>query len=230
MIQLKHFEAYYPTIYEIIKNLPQEIAMYFHFKEFQDGEVILKKDSEIHSVFLIYSGLAQVINEFPDGRIYKFTKNKSPTLIGSHALLANQKLASVTVIAINNVKCIAIPSSLLNKWLKKDNVFCYWVATEIATNMYSIGRNYGKHLYSNTLIIFIDTILFIANETHPKELLKISLSRDELSHISGVSVRSINRHISRLVHLGFINLLRGKILIYPEQLMLIQQFSEDTHA
>lgn len=227
IINLEYFETFHMEHFSLIKNIPKEVLRKVYLKEFKDGQVLLKKNSEIHDAYFVYSGQTEIMNEFINGKTYKFTKNRAPTLIGSHALFANKTIASVSVLALGPVKTIAIPRDVLLVWLKNDNSFCFWAANEMARNMYPISSNYGRHLLYNTVFIFTEILFDLIKEMLPNQVIEIRQSRDELSDLSGISVRSINRHITKLKSLGLIDIKKGKIVITTTQYRSLETFLEE---
>lgn len=226
-LQKSYFKFTTPAFYEIIKTMPDSIFNQLYIKDFKQNEILLKKHQKIDYAYLLFQGTTQVISEFSDGQIYKFTRNTAPTFIGTHALMAEHRYASVTVKADTYIKSLVFPVDLFYEWIKSDVNACYWVAKEIAINMYPVSANYGRHLFSSTITIFLDVLLQEYRRAGAGDRTRIRKTREELSYLSGVSIRSINRHIQLLKDQGLIEIAYGKIEITREQFIRLKQFIKD---
>ena len=226
---MEYFQENYPDTYEIIRGATPVIMKEMELVDFQQNQHLLIKHQIIDPIYLIYDGVVSISNEFPDGKVYKFTKNYATDFIGSHAILANHKEAAVTVTADTNVKSIAIPTKVFLKWIKSDANSCFFVAQQIANHMYPISFDYGKHLFSSTFFIFVDYLLREIDELPRDHTYIVKKTREQLSDQSGISIRSINRNITKLKELDFIKIKKGKITISADVLPKLRKLLHESN-
>lgn len=202
----------------IFRGIPENIKKKIIYKKYEKGEEILKKDEEVKKVLILCNGVIDVINEFENGKVYSFSKNKAVDFIGEIALLAGEKTASVTVRA--NVFCetLVLRTEDFLEWTKVDPGLSFWICRNLSSKIYHRAKKKGDRFFSTAMKI---VIAFLLDETKEKIKKtgsgKILKTRAQMVDELAISIRTLNRVIKELKEKDFITIERGKITLFEEQ-------------
>lgn len=184
---------------KLIEKDIQKISMYGFQEEFirvcecicyPAGEKIVEERMPISKLLIILDGQVKVCMSTSNGRNLILCYYLSEGLLGDMEYLRKTEEAEATVVAISDVRCLAIPYDFLSERQKENTVFLLKLAEEMAEKLTKSTENY--------LMAAVCT----GEERLCNYILKNSPRRifaDVLTDVS-CSVGMSYRHMFRLIH------------------------------
>lgn len=209
-----------PELKEYIKNMPEELKTRFIIRTFPPGHIIHQKHEVIDYFGIMCIGANRVINEFENGNIYMIEKNEAIDFIGEVTLLAGFSHSSVTIETLTECVILYISRTDCEKWFAVDNHFLHLVAKHVAYKLYRSSYTNGTKLFYPPSFLVLDYLIHYVKENPiPKQgVLVVKKTRQELYEEIGITVKTINRTVKKLVEEDrLVSLYKGKITITGEQ-------------
>lgn len=222
---LTELEAAAPALKEYTKNMPEDIRSRCTVRTHAAGSIIHQKNMELGYFGIVAKGENRVINEFENGNVYMIEKNEPIDFVGEVTILAGMEKTSVTIETLTETTVIYFSRKDFEEWIKKDIHFLRLVSHKIAYKLYRSSYNRGARLFYPPHFILLDYILKQADSMNisvKKEIL-IRKTRQELYEECGITVKTINRTIKKLLEDGVISLQKGKISMNLEQYHLARK-------
>lgn len=197
----------------------------------EKGDVIFSQDVEAQEFFLLLDGLVRVVKLTPDGEQVIPRHMASGELFGIAPALG---LATYPASAIAVVDCILLkwPNAMWHKFVKRHSTF--------ATNTYRIV---GKRLAETQQQLVematrrveqrvANALLKLANQTGHKApdgiLIDFPITRQDISDMTGTTLHTVSRLLSRWENDGWIKCSRQRItLVEGHKLVLVTQGRTD---
>lgn len=191
-------------------------------------EVLLYSRSQVDCVYYLVNGEMWAFNEFLNGRRYSTERILSKSFIGEMEVVAEYPTYISTVTAVSLSIYVRIPLEVYRYWFANYPVFAQKAARRLAS---SLCRNATVIGVNNMLTADEAVSMLLYNlyceRQRENGLVVISETRQELAEHAGVSLRSVNRSISRLAEEGYISLRKGKVLItYKSHDLLLEKVSD----
>lgn len=214
-----------PELENYIRYMPEELYKRHTIRVYPPGTIIHQKDYPLTSFGIIAKGEHRVINEFENGNVYMIEKNEPIDFVGEVTILAGMEKTSVTIETLTETTVIYFSRKDFEEWIKKDIHFLQLVSHKIAYKLYRSSYNRGARLFYSPHFILLDYILKQAdsmNISDTKEIL-IRKTRQELYEECGITIKTINRTIKKLLEDGVVSLRKGKISMNLEQYHLARK-------
>ncbi len=211
-----------PQLKDYLCNMPEELKSKFIVKIHPPGTIIHHQQTELDIFGIVASGEHRVINLFEDGNIFMIEKNEPIDFIGEVTILAGMKETSVTIETITESIIMYISRADFEEWIKKDIHFLYLVSQKVALKLYRSSSNRGAKLFYPPHFLLLDYLIKYAQENNisKNKYLVIKKTRQELFEETGITVKTINRTVSKLKEDQVISILKGKISMTYEQYKL----------
>ena len=209
-----------PKLGEYIKNMPEELKTRYTIRTFPPGHIIHQKDEFIDYFGILCIGSNRVINEFENGNVYMIEKNEAIDFIGEVTLLAGYSNSSVTIETLTECTILFITKKDCEKWFAQDSHFLRLVAKHVAYKLYRTSYTSGVKLFFPPSFLVLDYLIHYVKENGMPEYggLVVKKTRQELFEEIGITVKTINRTVKKLVEEdGLIGLYKGKITISSDQ-------------
>lgn len=211
-----------PQLKEYLYNMPEELKSKFVVKIHPPGTIIHHQQTELDIFGIVASGEHRVINLFEDGNIFMIEKNEPIDFIGEVTILAGMKETSVTIETITESIIMYISRADFEDWIKKDIHFLYLVSQKVALKLYRSSSNRGAKLFYPPHFLLLDYLIKYAQENNisKNKYLVIKKTRQELFEETGITVKTINRTVSKLKEDQVISIAKGKISMTYDQYKL----------
>ena len=205
--------------------LPKELKSKFIVKIHPPGTIIHHQQSDLDIFGIVATGEHRVINIFENGNIFMIEKNEPIDFIGEVTILAGMRQTSVTIETITESIIMYISREDFEEWIKKDIHFLYLVSQKVALKLYRSSSNRGAKLFYPPTFLLLDYLIQYAQREEIKkgETLILKQTREELYEEVSISVKTLNRTISKLKQDGVISIIKGKIAISYDQYKLAKK-------
>ena len=214
-----------PALEEYVRNMPEELRRRCTIRVYPPGTIIHQKDYTLNVFGIIAKGEHRVINEFQNGNVYMIEKNEPIDFVGEVTILAGMPKTSVTIETLTETIVLYISRKDFEKWIETDIHFLRLVAHKVAYKLYRSSYNRGARLFYPPHFILLDHILKTAAALgiEDKDEITVRKTRQELYEECGITVKTLNRTITRLKEDGVISVKKGKITMTHAQYKLAQK-------
>lgn len=214
-MKLEELLEKYPAAKIYFENMPKELLERYTIRTFPPGYIIHQKDYPLNYFGIIVHGDHRVINEFENGNVFMIEKNEAVDFIGEVAIMAGMEKTSVTIETLTECVAFMISREDFEMWIAKDMHFLRLIAREIAFKLYRSSYNRGAKLFYPPTYLFMDYLLKSAEQGKilEKGSFKLSKTREEIREELGMTVKTINRTISKLKEQRQINVSGGKVIL-----------------
>ncbi|MDY3060149.1 MAG: Crp/Fnr family transcriptional regulator [Fusobacterium sp.] len=214
-----------PQLNDYLINMPKELKSKFIVKIHPPGTIIHHQQSDLDIFGIVATGEHRVINIFENGNIFMIEKNEPIDFIGEVTILAGMRQTSVTIETITESIIMYISREDFEEWIKKDIHFLYLVSQKVALKLYRSSSNRGAKLFYPPTFLLLDYLIQYAQRAEIKkgETLILKQTREELYEEVSISVKTLNRTISKLKQDGVISIIKGKIAISYDQYKLARK-------
>ena len=215
----------YPDVETYFKYMPEELKTRYTIRKFPPGTIIHQKDYLLDYFGIVVSGDHRVINEFENGNIFMIEKNEAIDFIGEVAILAEKATTSVSIETLTECVVFMISRADFEMWISQDIHLLRLVAHKIAYKLYRSSYNRGAKLFYPPTFLFLDYLLKYATNHHIEASGEIVLrkTREGIREELGMTVKTINRTITKLKKDGLIDTRKGKVVMSLEQYKLAQE-------
>lgn len=202
----------------MMSYIADDIKNRFVIRKINANEILVEKDEEVKSLYLLYSGSMRIINEFDNGYIYSYADIGLLDIVGDIEVLSgNLKFAS-TVKSISDSILVSIGIDDFINMFENDHNFSKEVAKMLARKMYPSSYERGNFIYYSVEYSLTKLILqLVEEELQVDDISKISMNRVQMSEKLATSVRSVNRVVKNLRECGYITIVKGKISVNHSQ-------------
>lgn len=105
------------------------------FRSYSFGECVIAEGMENGMIFLVTEGKAKVGVTTPNGKNLILCFYLSGGLMGEVELFTDEAAGSSTVTALDNFKCVAIPTECNKNYLKNNLAFAHIAASELSKKL-----------------------------------------------------------------------------------------------
>lgn len=214
-----------PELKGYLINMPENLKSKFVVKIHPPGTIIHHQQSDLDVFGIVATGEHRVINIFENGNIFMIEKNEPIDFIGEVTIIAGMRQTSVTIETITESIIMYISRENFEEWIKKDIHFLYLVSQKVALKLYRSSSNRGAKLFYPPTFLLLDYLIQYAQRAEIKkgETLILKQTREELYEEVSISVKTLNRTISKLKQDEVISIIKGKIAISYDQYKLAKK-------
>lgn len=221
----------YPSLESLYSSMPSEVQERCIRKVFPANTIVMKKGDEVKQVYIICSGSMRILNEFENGRLYAMSYVGCMTFLGDLELLSGETAIACTVETVTECEVMQIPIDCFLRWFRSDHIFSIFVAQMLAKKLYPRANEYGENFFYSALYGVIKFLIKSSQDDLKNETkVIIKKKRQEIADFLGISLRSVNRAISKLKAENLITVKAGKINVNKSQISnlmkLIQNFTK----
>ncbi len=195
----------------------EKITGYFHEKEYKKGEYIFFEGDEEPGIYIILEGLVKLIKETTDGKTVIVRLATKGDVFGWLVLGENRPSSTYTAQTLTNSKVLHISNTDFLRLLTEYPALAVRITCE-ATKMVLEAYDRLKSLAAEKVEGRIASILLelarkIGKEEGDKIVIKAPITRQDLAEMTGTTVETAIRIMSKWKKEGFINTERNKIEI-----------------
>ncbi len=223
-MNLDELIARFPDVKTYFEYMPPELHNRYTIRTYAPGTIIHQKDYPLNYFGIVCSGDHRVINEFENGNVFMIEKNEAIDFIGEVTILAGKEKTSVTIETLTECVVFLISRADFEMWISRDIHFLRLVSHKIAYKLYRSSYNRGAKLFYPPTFLFLDYLVKYALSHDIDHLGEITLkkTREGIREELGMTVKTINRTITKLKSDGLIGIRKGKVTLNLEQLSLAQ--------
>lgn len=210
-----------PQLLPYTQNMPDRIKRSFTLRTYPAHTVIHHKDSVLTRFGIVCKGEHRVINEFENGNIFMVEKNRAISFVGEVTLLAGEKTSSVTIETLTECLVMTITLEDFEYWLEQDPGFLRLLCQSISKKLYHSTYNKGERQFYSASYLVMKYLARVAAESKQagKGKVVIKRTRQQMSEELGMTVKTLNRTVSRLRDEGRLCIEKGKVALTPEQFL-----------
>lgn len=223
-MNLDELIARFPDVKTYFEYMPPELHNRYTIRTYAPGTIIHQKDYPLNYFGIVCSGDHRVINEFENGNVFMIEKNEAIDFIGEVTILAGKEKTSVTIETLTECVVFLISRADFEMWISRDIHFLRLISHKIAYKLYRSSYNRGAKLFYPPTFLFLDYLVKYALSHDIDHLGEITLkkTREGIREELGMTVKTINRTITKLKSDGLIGIRKGKVTLNLEQLSLAQ--------
>lgn len=209
----------FPALEPYLRDMPEWLKTRYTVHTYPAGQIIHQKNTPLDYFGLVCDGDHRVINEFENGNVFMIEKNEAVDFIGEVTILAGMPETSVTIETLTPCTVMVFSRTDFEAWIAQDNNFLRRVAGKVAFKLYRSSYQQGEKLFYPPTFLLLNYILKYAAgegiEGRPGVL--VHKTRQEIYEELGMSVKTVNRTVSKLKEAGLVSIRRGKLAMTAEQ-------------
>lgn len=214
-----------PRLIEFTGCIPERLDGQFSMRAYGPHEIIRQKDSRLESIGILLKGSFRVVNEFENGNVFMIEMNDAVSFVGEVALLAGASTTSVTIESVTDCLVAYLPVNTFDDWLRQDPHLLRSLSEHVAAKLYCSSYNRGERLFYSAKYVLLKYITQQAEACgiRKSERVVIGKTRQQISEEVGMTVKTINRILTRFGKDGLISTERGKVALDAAQYHRAQQ-------
>lgn len=218
--QKKQFEDYFETA-------PNWVLDDCQVAELGKNDVLLRENTAVDTVYFVGKGAFKGIDFRVYGVEYDFMFINGVYALGAMEIILGLSFYQTTLVAVVPSVVVKIPRVTFEKWLTNDAKILRHEVKAFGNSLLEEVRNARLNLFLNGS----DRLAMIFAKMYESEekngILKIPYTRQELSEISGLCVKTVNRAVKKFWDGGQIGRSGSKITINKEQYQSFKEMLKD---
>ena len=192
----------------------QEISLSKITESHKRGSVVYEEGNRIKGFYCVQKGIIKIYKTGIDGKEQIVRFAKTGDMIGYRSVVSNEPACTTTEVLEESVLC-HIPAKILFKLIQGNGKFAVELM-KLTCKELGEANSYITDIAQKTVKERLAEILIHLYEEFGEDtlgVLKISLTREELSNIVGTATESIIRLLSEFKNLGYLEVKGRKIKI-----------------
>lgn len=209
-----------PGLREFTDSIPEELDGQFRLRTYPPHTLIHQKDSVLERIGILLRGTFRVVNEFENGSVFMIEMNEAVSFIGEVTLLAEASTTSVTIESVTDCLAAFLPVATFDQWLRQDIGLLRAVSRHVAAKLYCSSYSRGERLFHSTKYVLLKYLVRQAEAqgVRPDGRTVLNKTRQQISEEVGLTIKTINRTLTRFAGDGLVSIQRGKVALGAEQL------------
>ena len=192
----------------------EEISLNKIAETYQRGAIIYHEGNRMKGFYCVQKGIIKIYKTGSDGKEQIVRFAKPGDMIGYRSVVSNEPACTTTEVLEESVLC-HIPAKILFKLIQGNGKFAVELM-KLTCKELGEANSYITDIAQKTVKERLAEILIHLYEEFGEDtlgVLKISLTREELSNIVGTATESIIRLLSEFKNLGYLEVKGRKIKI-----------------
>ena len=202
---------------EYFKTAPLWLLEAFQTERMDANEIFIKEDDPADTVFFLVSGIIEAIDYRFLGVEYEFMRLNKLYAVGGMEVIMELPAYKTTLRTATKCTMIKLPSSVFAQWLMSDIRALRSEAKLTSEVLLEESRQNRAMLFlqgSNRLAMLL--VQRFEHYGRNGELV-IKSTRQELSNVIGLSIKTINRAVKKFIDEGLVTREGNKIIVSEEQ-------------
>ena len=191
------FEAYFSDAPEWLLNESQIVEM-------EKNTILVEENAPADTIYFIGRGSVKAVDYRRCGIAYDFTRFDDVYALGGLEVLTGDEKYRTTLQTMTNCTVVKIPRVIFEKWLNSDVRVMRLEARNVATYLLEQGRNSRACLFLQGPDRLAYILLDMYERYQKDGVLFVKKKRSELSDLSGLCTRTIDRAINKFEENGWI--------------------------
>ncbi len=208
---------------EYFKTAPLWLLEGFQVEKMDAATVFVKEDDPVELVYFIVKGMIEAIDYRFLGVEYEFMRLNKLYAIGGMEVIMELPRYKTTLRTASRCTMLKLPSKLFSKWLATD-------IRALKSEAKLTGEVLLEESRQNRAMLFLQgadrlAMLLVQRYEHYAKngLLVIKSSRQDLSNVVGLSVKTINRAVKKFTEDEMISKVGNKLVVSEEQYGRLKQ-------
>ncbi|MDD3139923.1 MAG: cyclic nucleotide-binding domain-containing protein [Lachnospiraceae bacterium] len=187
-------------INQLFQNAPLWIFDHISVQKYKKNETFISEDDPVCKVFILLSGDVKAIDHRIFGIEYDYMRFHPIKLFGSMEILLEIKNYKTTLCTMSDCTFLVMNATRFKEWIENDIHAMKMEIKSIGSYLLDQGRRERTFLFLNG----IDRLYMVFINNYEQLLLEnkkcvLSYTRQELSDCSGLSIKTINRAIKKIL-------------------------------
>jgi len=204
----------HPLFRHLVEEELQEIMLNKITETYKRGSIIYQEGNRMKGFYCVQSGIIKIYQTGFDGKEQIIRFAKPGDIIGYRSVVSNEPACTTTEVIEESVLC-HIPTDILLSLVKNNGNFAVELM-KLTCKELGEANSYITDIAQKTVKERLAEILIHLEDEFGVDahgILKISLTREELSNIVGTATESIIRLLSEFRNKGYIEIHGRKIKI-----------------
>ena len=204
----------HPLFRHLVEEELQEIMLSKITETYKRGSIIYQEGNRMKGFYCVQSGIIKIYQTGFDGKEQIIRFAKPGDIIGYRSVVSNEPACTTTEVIEESVLC-HIPTEILLSLVKNNGNFAVELM-KLTCKELGEANSYITDIAQKTVKERLAEILIHLDDEFGEDaqgILKISLTREELSNIVGTATESIIRLLSEFKNKGYIEINGRKIKI-----------------
>ncbi|MDD5934830.1 MAG: Crp/Fnr family transcriptional regulator [Clostridiales bacterium] len=208
-------QEYQEYIWEYFKNAPAWVWQAISVQRVKKNEAFVREGEKIQSIHMMVKGLVKATDCRVYGAMYDFMWFRPMKVFGALEVIPKEEEYKTTL--TTNEDCIfwVMPRSVYEQWMEMDSHAFRIEATATAHGLLKQTRRERVYLFMQGMDRMAYFLLHYYESFGKEGACRITLTRQDISDCTGLSVKTVNRSIASLEEFGCI-LKEGSRLIITE--------------
>ena len=192
----------------------QEISLSKITESYKRGSIIYQEGMRMKGFYCVQKGIIKIYKTGSDGKEQIVRFAKPGDVIGYRSVVSNEPACTTTEVLEESILC-HIPAEILLKLIQNNGLFAVELM-KLTCKELGEANSYITDIAQKTVKERLAEILLHLDEEFGEDasgVLKVSLTREELSNIVGTATESIIRLLSEFKSRGYLELNGRKIKI-----------------
>ena len=202
----------------LFSNAPLWLIQSMNIRKYDKDKVFIFEDEPVDFVYILYDGIVRAVDHRIFGMEYDYIRFQGIKIFGSMEILLDIDAYRTTLSTVTPCSLFVMKKEDFRRWIEKDINALLMETKSMGTYMLEQSRKERIFLFLNgmdrLMIIFME---YYDNHQDSSGKAVLKLTRQELSDVSGMSVKTINRSVKKMEEEQFIGRDGNKIIVTKKQ-------------
>lgn len=197
----------YSQIKQLLLQAPEQVRSCITYRAYPQGASIFPEDGQGEYLYIVDSGLVEVIKESYSGNIISINTFSAGDLLGEIELFCPE-LESYKVNSKTDSRLITIPKQTAFRWMQMDFAFTHFICRSMARRLYNTSDSMSRI----AMLPLKQRVLGCIHAQYKAGTLP-SFTKAELVEQTRAPLRSINRIVKDCINDGIIDYKKKQFLV-----------------
>lgn len=210
-------------MHDFFRDCPDNVIAAMQYVRLVQGQVILRAGEPCEAVWVLLRGEVSGEDIQMPGNVYSFFAYSGIHIVGDYEPFAGLSETGKTVCAVTDCEALRIPAAVYMKWMRQDAHALFMRTQSFAQTLAQEISGERKYLLYNArerLLLYLAGAFDKQKDSSIRESggeCMLDMTQEQLAQHIGMSVRTVQRSIRRLMEEGFLTCRGGKIYLTQEQ-------------
>ena len=207
-----------------ITQAPVWLLEAFNIVNYEENTAFIRENQDVEYVYILVKGVVKAIDYRVLGVSYDYMWMEAVKTFGPMEILLGLDKFTTTLTTVTPCTMLVISKKQFEKWMKGDLNALLMESKMMVSYLLEQGRRERIFLFMEGTDRVAYLFCQMYEDNQKDGVCTIRFTRQELSDCSGLSVKTINRSIAKLVEDNYIGRDGNKIIITQEQYSRMKKF------
>lgn len=211
-----------------LRNAPRWFLESMQVVQKEKNNVFIEEGTRVDQVHLLIDGIVRAIDYRIFGIEYDYMWFYAIKAFGAMEILLKMDEYKTTLMTVTPCTFLVVPRNKFETWMFNDMNALHMELEDMGTSLLEQARKERVFLFLQGMdrLIYLFTQIYERSKKDGDVL--VSRTRKELSERSGLSIKTINRSITKMVQNGYITREGNKIRITHDQYLAMKAYLSPT--